>query len=358
MDVGVALIDQLGLDGFVWVPSGTRERRGRKPPYGVEKRFDVSSQREHGKELRRPHRDEDPGAPWDQRAQHSHAIDDSSLESPLSSWKSSNRSVSAQESPGTLRGDHLLSYGGKACACAEELTIHRRKNNMFTGAAVGGGVVGLQLVWLLLFGAQAAAIVLQAVRLGLEALGLRAVQIHGAAAHGHLGLGHVAVVVLADGQRVAVLRPVAVGQVGVARRPEVDAARQAAVVVRQVGVAVVEAVVAHVLALGRLPVRVVVGVVVGARQGGGGLRGDEAVASVLHVAAVDGVGVAAQRGRAFGEGQAVGPQGHLAHRPRGHRLHHLGHLQRGTGAPVRQCGLCMAGGCSLPAAHMQQHALH
>jgi len=117
--------------------------------------------------------------------------------------------------------------------------------------------------------------------------------------------------------------------------------------------------VADVLALGRLSIRVVVRVVVGARQGGGGVRGDEAVASVLHVASVDGVGVAAQRGRAFGKGQAIGPQGHLADRPRGHRLHHLGHLQRGTGALVRQCGLCMAGSCALPAAHMQQtHALH
>jgi len=42
----------------------------RKRPYGVEKRFDVSSHREHSKELRCPHRDEDPRAPWDQRAQH------------------------------------------------------------------------------------------------------------------------------------------------------------------------------------------------------------------------------------------------------------------------------------------------
>jgi len=93
------------------------------------------------------------------------------------------------------------------------------------GAAVGGGIVGLQLIWLLLFRAQAAAIILQAVWLGLEALGLRAVHIHSAAPHRHLGLGHVAVVILANGQRVAVLRPVAVGQVGVARRPQVDAAR-------------------------------------------------------------------------------------------------------------------------------------
>lgn len=164
------------------------------------------------------------------------------------------------------------------------------------GATVGSGIVGLQLVWLLLVRAQAAPIVLQAIRLRLEALRLRAVQIHGAAAHGHLGLGHVAVVILTDGQGVAVLGPVAVWHVGVAGRAVVHSAGQAPVVVRQIGVAIVQAVVADVLALGRLAVGVVVGVVVGARQGGGGLRSDEAVTPVLHVAPVDGVGVAAERG--------------------------------------------------------------
>lgn len=40
------------------------------------------------------------------------------------------------------------------------------------GASVGSGVVRLQLVWLLLLGAQAATIILQAIWLGLEALWL------------------------------------------------------------------------------------------------------------------------------------------------------------------------------------------
>lgn len=211
---------------------------------------------------------------------------------------------------------------------AERLAEGSSPVGALQGATAGSGVVRLQLVRLLLFGAQAAAIILQAVRLWLETLGLRAVQIHSAATHRHLGLRHMAVVVLADRQRVAVLWSIAIWHVGVTWRPEVDAPRQAAIVVCEISVAVVETVVASVMTLGRLAVRIVVGVVVGSSQGGGGLRHDEALAAVLHVTAVDGVGVAAQWGRTFREGQTIGAQGHLAHRPRGHRLHHLGHLQR------------------------------
>lgn len=109
----------------------------------------------------------------------------------------------------------------------------------------------------------------------------------------------MAVVVLSNRQRVAVLRPIGVGQVGVSRRAEVDSTGQAAVVVRQIHVAVVQTIVANVLAVGGLSVRIVVGVVVGAGEGGGRLGRDEAVTSVLHVAPVDGVCVAAQWGRAF-----------------------------------------------------------
>lgn len=167
------------------------------------------------------------------------------------------------------------------------------------GSAVGSGVVGFQLVRLLFFRPQAATIVLQTIRLGLESLRLRAVQIHCAAPHGHLGLRHMAIVVLSNWQSVAVLWTVAVGHVGVARWPEVDTTRQATVVVRQIHIAVVEAVVTDVLALRCLHVRVVVGVVVGAGQGRGCLGCDEAFASVLHVSSVDGIGVAAQRGCAF-----------------------------------------------------------
>lgn len=200
------------------------------------------------------------------------------------------------------------------------------------GAPIGSGVVGLQLVGLLVIGAQAAAVVLQAVGLRLEALGLRAIQVHAAAAHGHLRLRHMAIVVLADGQRVAVFGPVATGHVGrVARRGAVvEAARQTAIVVGQVAVAIVQAVVvatnaaATILAVGRVGVRVgtdVGGVVVvRATECGAGMWRDVAVA-VLQVAPVDGVRVAAQRRGALRQREAIWPQRNLPDRPRGHRLH-------------------------------------
>lgn len=110
------------------------------------------------------------------------------------------------------------------------------------------------------------------------------------------------VIILADWECVAVFWPVAVWHVGVARWPEVDTPRQAAVAVCHICVAIVQPVVADVLALRCLTVRIVVGVVVRACQGGGCLRRDEAIASVLHVASVDGVGVAAEWGCAFRKG--------------------------------------------------------
>lgn len=154
---------------------------------------------------------------------------------------------------------------------------------------VHSGVIWVQFIPFIIH-PEAAVVIFQPIGLGLESLGLRAVQIN-AAAHRHLGLGHGPVVVPPAGQgEAAIIGPVgAPWHVGVAG-PVVDAPGQAAVVVREVSVAIV-ADVGAVLALVALGVRVVVAVV-GSGQGGRGLGGDEPL-PVLQVPPVDGVRVAA-----------------------------------------------------------------
>lgn len=155
---------------------------------------------------------------------------------------------------------------------------------------VHSGVIWVQFIPLIIH-PEAAVVILQPIGLGLEALGLRAVQVN-AAAHRHLRLGHGPVVVPPAGQgEAAIIGPVgAPWHVGVAG-PVVDAPGQAAIVVREVSVAVV-ADVGAVLALVALGVRRVVVAVVGSGQGGGGLGSDEPV-PVLQVPPVNGVRVAA-----------------------------------------------------------------
>lgn len=130
---------------------------------------------------------------------------------------------------------------------------------------VHSGVIGIQFIPFIVY-SEAAVVIFQSVGLWLEALGLRAVQVN-AAAHWHLRLGNGAVVLPPAGQgEAAIIRPVgAPGHIRVAG-PVADAPGQAAVVVREVSIAVV-ADVGAVLALVALWVRVIVAVV-GAGQGG------------------------------------------------------------------------------------------
>lgn len=187
---------------------------------------------------------------------------------------------------------------------------------------VHSGVIRIQFIAFIIY-SEAAVVIFQPIGLWLEALGLGAVQVH-AAAHGHLRLGNRAIVLPPAGQgEAAIVGPVgAPRHVGVAG-PVADAPGQAAIVVREVPVAVV-ADVGAVLALVALGVRVVVAVV-GSGQGGGGLWGDEAL-PVLQVPPVDGVRVAAHGRGAVHGGEPVRPQRHLPHRPCGDCLHHLGDL--------------------------------
>lgn len=190
-------------------------------------------------------------------------------------------------------------------------------------AAVSCRIIRFKVVRLFLVWTETAAVVFQAIWFGLEALRLRTIEIHGATSHWDLRLGHMAIVVLADGESVAVLRPVTSGHVRPIG-PVVDSARETSVVVGHVSISIVKGVMAK-LTVWSVIVGVAV-IVVRACEGGSGLGCDEAFA-VLHVAPINGVGVAPQWRWALWKRKAVGTHWHLSNRSCCHCLDHLSDLR-------------------------------